>query len=88
MCWLTVLATRAELFSLKPCCPLTLTTISETNALKKRHFVPNRYIYLNQSDIEATQDIYLLQSEFVVAKHDLLLFQIVPITLNGIICFK
>ncbi len=33
---------------------------------KKRHFVPNRYIYLNQSNIEAMQDIYLRQSEFVV----------------------
>ena len=32
------------------------------------HFVPNLYIYLNQSNVEATQDTYLLQSEFVVAK--------------------
>ena len=55
---------------------------------KKHHFVPNRYIYVNQSNIEEIQDIYLLQSEFVVVKHNLLLFQIVPITLNDIICFK
>ncbi len=52
------------------------------------HFVPNLYIYLNQSNVEATQDTYLLQSEFVVAKHILLLFQIVPITLNGIVCLS
>ena len=26
---------------------------------KKHHFVPNRYIYLNQSNVEAMQDIYL-----------------------------
>ncbi len=55
---------------------------------KKRHFVPNRYIYCNQSNIEAMQDIYLLQNEFVVAKHKLLWFQIVAITLNDNICFK
>ncbi len=34
----------------------------------KRHFVPNRYIYLNQSNIETTQDIYLLQGEFWYCK--------------------
>ncbi len=55
---------------------------------KKHHFVPNRCIYLNQSNVEATQDIYLLQSEFGFGMHILLLFQIDPITLNGIICFK
>ena len=38
---------------------------------KKYHFVPNRYIYLNQSNVEALQDIYLLQNEFVVAMHNL-----------------
>ncbi len=41
----------------------------ESPHCKKHHFVPNIYINLNQSNIEATQDIYLLQSEFVVAKH-------------------
>ncbi len=30
---------------------------------KKHHFAANRNIYLNQGNIEATQDIYLLQSE-------------------------
>ncbi len=34
------------------------------------------------------QDIYLPQKEFAIAKHNLLSFQIVGITLNGIICFK
>ena len=29
------------------------------------------YIYLNQSNIEATQDIYLLQKEFVIAKYNI-----------------
>ncbi len=54
---------------------------------KKRRFVSNRYniIYLNQSNIEATQDIYLLQMEFVTAKHNFLSFQIVAITLNDMI---
>ncbi len=55
---------------------------------KKRHFVSNRCIYLNQSNVESTQDIYLLQSEFVIAKQNFLSCQIVVITLNGIICFK
>ncbi len=55
---------------------------------KKRHFVPNRYIYLNLSNVEATQDIYLIRIQFVLAKHNLLSLQIVVITLNEIICFK
>ena len=55
---------------------------------KKHHFVSNTYIYLIQSNIDATQDIYLLQKEFVIAKHNLLSFQIVPITLTDIISFK
>ena len=46
------------------------------------------YIYFNQNNIEATQDIYLLQKEFVTEKHNVLSFQIVGITLNGIIFFK
>ncbi len=55
---------------------------------KKHHFVSNRYIYLNQSNIEATQDIYSLQKEVVSVKHHFLSFQVVAITLNDIICFK
>ena len=77
-----MIAIRFELF-----CDLTEMTYPYT-VKKKRHFVPNRYIYLNQCNVEAMKDTYLLQSEFVVGKHILLLFQIVPVTLNCIICFK
>ncbi len=41
--------------------------------------MPLRYIYLNQSNVEATQDIYFLQSEFVDANH---IFAFVPNSSN------
>ncbi len=50
---------------------------------KKLHFVPNRYFYLNQSSIEAMQDIYLSQIEI-----DLLSFQIVTNALNNVTSLK
>ena len=53
---------------------------------KKHHFVPNRYFYLNQSSIEAMQDIYLSQSETVGAKHGAK--QIVANALNNVMSLK
>ena len=75
--WGTIV-TKRILFSrgyFTKCVPMT------TLHCKKRHFVPKRYFYLHQKEM---QDIYLLQSIFVGVKHNLFLIQIIANSLNNI----